>query len=132
MTDVNDKQIGGDHYKKASFQPWDWNRYGVGGLEWTAIKYITRFKNKDGIQDLEKAKHYIEKTYYEYADHGLINNSRRRPVSEMRTLFGSFAEQNQLNETQRVAVWNILQWHNELSLKLCMQCIDDLIKSEYP
>jgi hypothetical protein len=58
---ANDKQIDGEHYQ-LEIQPWDYitlNRLGY--LEGNIIKYVTRHKEKHGVKDLEKAKHYIDK-----------------------------------------------------------------------
>lgn len=59
---VNDKQVGGDHYKKVPIQPWDYIiSNNLGFLEGNIIKYVTRYQEKNGKQDLLKAKHYLEK-----------------------------------------------------------------------
>lgn len=63
MDDVNQKQIGGDHYKKyGDLQPWDvviaWK---LGYLDGTALKYIARWRDKGGIEDIKKAIHFLEK-----------------------------------------------------------------------
>jgi hypothetical protein len=59
---ANDIQHGGDHYKKKTIQPWDYIiANDLGFLEGNAIKYITRWKEKDGLQDLRKARHYLDK-----------------------------------------------------------------------
>jgi len=58
---VNDKQIGGTHYG-SNYQHWDYvEKHNVGYLEACATKYSVRHRKKNGLQDLEKAKHYIEK-----------------------------------------------------------------------
>jgi len=77
MTEANDKrvsttsgdnrQVGGDHYKKMKIQPWD--LFGsifnldeqIGFYLGNVYKYLMRYDSKNGIQDLEKAKHYLEK-----------------------------------------------------------------------
>ena len=55
------KQIGGNHYSNMAITP---TRYilenNIGWLEGNAIKYISRYKNKNGVEDLKKAIHYIE------------------------------------------------------------------------
>jgi hypothetical protein len=57
----NVKQIGGEHYLKA-IQPWDFIvANDLGFLEGNIVKYITRYKEKGGVVDLQKAKHYLEK-----------------------------------------------------------------------
>jgi hypothetical protein len=55
------KQVGGSHYKKYKIQPVEFIiKNNIGFVEGNVIKYILRFKDKGGIADLEKAKHYIE------------------------------------------------------------------------
>lgn len=55
------KQVGGNHYSKMAITP---TRYilenNIGWLEGNAIKYISRYKDKNGVEDLQKAIHYIE------------------------------------------------------------------------
>lgn len=59
---ANDTQHGGTHYKDKPVQPWDFiAANGIGYFEGNAIKYLCRWKEKGGIEDLRKAKHYIEK-----------------------------------------------------------------------
>ena len=59
---ANDVQHGGDHYKTKGIQPWDFIiSNNIGFLEGNAIKYLCRWRDKGGIQDLEKARHYIDK-----------------------------------------------------------------------
>jgi len=57
------KQVGGTHYGKyGNQQPWDmfipWN---LNGFQSEIVTHVVRYRDKNGIQDLEKAKHYIEK-----------------------------------------------------------------------
>ena len=62
-------QVGGHHYKDKAMQPWDiidaWELNFYAG---NVIKYILRYKHKDGLQDLQKARHYIDKLIEDYAD----------------------------------------------------------------
>ena len=54
-------QIGGDHYTKLAIQPMQYSmKNGIDPLQHTIIKYVTRFRDKAGIEDLEKAKHCID------------------------------------------------------------------------
>lgn len=54
-------QIGGDHYTKLAIQPMQYSmENGLDPLQHTIIKYVTRFRDKAGIEDLEKAKHCID------------------------------------------------------------------------
>jgi len=59
---ANDKQISGSHYKNKTIEPWDYiaaNKLDY--FQGSAIKYITRFREKGGRRDIEKAIHFLEK-----------------------------------------------------------------------
>ena len=59
---ANELQIAGDHYKKKAIQPWDYIiANDLGYLEGNVVKYVSRWKNKNGIEDLKKAQHYLAK-----------------------------------------------------------------------
>ena len=59
---ANDRQVGGDHYKNKNIQPWDYIiANDIGYLEGNIIKYISRWREKNGLADLAKAKHYLDK-----------------------------------------------------------------------
>ena len=58
---VYNKQIGGAHYKDMVVQPSEFiNKNKLLFAEGNAIKYICRHASKGEVQDLEKAKHYID------------------------------------------------------------------------
>jgi hypothetical protein len=55
-----DVQVGGNHYKKYPIQPVEYiHANGIGYFEGNVIKYVTRWRDKNGIADLEKAQHYL-------------------------------------------------------------------------
>lgn len=55
------EQIGGDHYKKLAIQPMEYSfRNKLDPCQHTIIKYVTRFRDKNGKEDLIKAKHCID------------------------------------------------------------------------
>jgi hypothetical protein len=56
-----DVQVAGSHYKKHGIQPVEYiHTNKIGYFEGNVIKYVTRWRDKGGIADLEKAKHYID------------------------------------------------------------------------
>lgn len=62
------KQVGGSHYLKA-IQPWDIIRaWGLGFHRGNIIKYVLRAPGKNGKEDLEKAKHYLDYLIANYDD----------------------------------------------------------------
>jgi hypothetical protein len=59
---ANSKQHGGTHYKKMQYEHWDWvHDSGLGYHVGNATKYISRWRKKNGVEDLKKALHYVEK-----------------------------------------------------------------------
>lgn len=59
---ANDRQISGNHYMKQQVQPWDYiASNGLGFFEGNIVKYVTRWKDKGGVDDLKKAQHYLQK-----------------------------------------------------------------------
>jgi UDP-3-O-acyl-N-acetylglucosamine deacetylase len=54
-------QVSGNHYKKYSIQPVEYiHSNGIPFIEGSIIKYVTRWKDKGGVRDLEKARHFID------------------------------------------------------------------------
>ena len=59
---TNQTQIGGNHYTSKTIQPWDYIAANqLGYFEGNIVKYVSRWRDKNGIEDLRKAKHYLEK-----------------------------------------------------------------------
>ena len=57
---VLEKQVGGSHYKKG-IQPWQYVEANqLDFFEGNVVKYVTRSRQKNGLEDLLKAQHYIE------------------------------------------------------------------------
>lgn len=53
-------QIGGSHYSKLAIQPAEFiHRNNIGFLAGNVIKYVVRHKDKNGVEDLKKARHYL-------------------------------------------------------------------------
>lgn len=56
-----DVQAGGNHYKDMAIQPVEFiHANGIPYLEGNVVKYVSRWRKKNGISDLEKARHYID------------------------------------------------------------------------
>lgn len=59
---ANNFQVGGTHYKEMALEHWD--VVALDNLDYfqgCITKYVMRWRGKNGIQDLEKAKHYLDK-----------------------------------------------------------------------
>jgi hypothetical protein len=66
------QQIGGEHYRQGDIQPIEYiHANDMDFFSGNVVKYITRWKYKSGLEDLKKAKHYIELLMeQEYGYHG--------------------------------------------------------------
>ena len=58
---ASETQIGGSHYSEMAIQPTEFiHKNGLSFIQGNIIKYVCRYKSKGGIEDLNKAKHYID------------------------------------------------------------------------
>jgi hypothetical protein len=59
---ASNQQVGGSHYSKHKVQPWDYI-YANNLCYFTGncVKYVSRWRDKGGVEDLKKAIHYLEK-----------------------------------------------------------------------
>ncbi len=62
MSIENKNQVAGQHYKKMAIQPWDYIIHNdLGYMEGSIIKYISRWRDKNGLEDLYKCRHFLNK-----------------------------------------------------------------------
>lgn len=55
------RQVGGTHYTNMDIQPWEIiERANLDFWEGNVIKYVMRYKDKNGLEDLLKARHYLD------------------------------------------------------------------------
>lgn len=95
--DANSRQIGGEHYKSA-YQHWDFVRMlGLDYLPAQITRYLARWRKKNGIEDLEKAIHYLQK----FMEDETVRRTHHRSHMEQ------FILQNRLQEHERI-VFNML------------------------
>ncbi len=74
---ANDKQVGGGHYGGGKVQHWDfvWAEE-LDYFQGQITKYIIRWKKKNGLQDLKKAQHFLDK-YIELVEADLEGRIRK-------------------------------------------------------
>ena len=54
-------QVGGNHYKDMPIQPVEYiHKNGIGYFEGCVIKYVSRWRKKNGVEDLKKARHFLD------------------------------------------------------------------------
>lgn len=66
LKDIKEKNIVPTYYHKGSYDVIEFcNKYEIGFVTGNIIKYLVRYKNKNGIDDLKKAKEYLNRRYVE-------------------------------------------------------------------
>lgn len=126
-TSANERQIGGSHYA-SSLQHWDLiELYGIGYLEGCATKYVTRARKKNGLQDLHKADHYVQKLLE------LYEAGRRVPrgVVPMRVLI-QFSDENKLEVLESAVIMALCTWNTRAHLLGARKDLRDLITQHTP
>ena len=76
-----DTQVGGDHYKKqgATMQPWAIiDAWGLDFYAGNVLKYILRHQYKDGVEDLKKARHYLDRMIEKAEDQTVFDALKKR------------------------------------------------------
>lgn len=123
---ANDMQVGGDHYRGRETQHWDViDRNGIGYLEGVATKYLCRFREKNGLQDLRKAEHYVVKLIEE------VDLSGRRPRGHVTNDdLSGLRDGYKLGALDFGAVYALLTWSEVSHLEMALKDIRDLIMWE--
>jgi hypothetical protein len=119
------KQVAGTHYK-SSFQHWDFvEMFEIGYLEANATKYVLRWKKKNGVEDLKKAKSYVEKLILEMH----FNDRRSKSTIGDDFFINEFCISNKLGEKERNICHVLLaQWEVVEELEAVIGWIDQLIE----
>lgn len=72
-------QVGGDHYKNMPIQPVEFIvANDLSFLQGNVIKYVCRYQSKGGLQDLEKARHYLDMLIDQ--SRGMLLDSPSKPL----------------------------------------------------
>lgn len=124
---ASEKQVGGVHYKttkKDGVQHWDYcGVVNVPYLESAASKYLTRWYKKNGLQDLQKAQHYMEKRVELYRNHqGIVKAANRN-----QGLFNRYIEDNQIPHHEREVIDLIMHWKSIEQLEDILEKLEDLL-----
>lgn len=115
---ANDKQIGGNHYK-GGYEHWDFVvDTGQSYLQGCATKYISRWKKKNGLEDLKKSLHYVQK----------LNEMNRENKTTIFSVHQSnfrekFVKENEIDELEGDAIKAILMCQYEVAALMIKKLI---------
>ena len=125
----NERQIGGTHYA-GEYQHWDLvEDMGMGYLEGCATKYICRHHKKDGLKDLHKALHFIDKLI-EKAENGL---RRSRPARWLSDLIIKFADScgMEIMDLEICTISELSEWETVKDLKAARVTLYKTMETNY-
>lgn len=102
---ANERQHGGSHYMESSgIQHWDFvHLVGLDYYQGNATKYVSRWRKKNGIEDLEKALHYIDKR--EELDY----STSVPTLEDKQEIIFQFCRDNRLTHVEYLIIWHICQ-----------------------
>ena len=126
---ANNRQVGGEHYrtKEGGVQHWDYCvRANVTNLEYAASKYLTRWRKKNGLEDLNKPLHYIDKRI-ESLNLGI---GALRGVDKIHLMFDEFIRDNEVPPTEAVIIDLVMHWKHLSHLLNARDMLKRLISEE--
>jgi hypothetical protein len=93
---AKDIQVGGSHYKDWAIQPIEFiTKNNIPFIEGNIIKYACRWREKNGREDLEKIKHYVDllielegSTWDDTPQHSAYERWREIEQENLRGYFG--------------------------------------------
>lgn len=122
------KQVGGTHYA-AEVQHWDYaDGVNAGYLESAATKYITRWRKKNGLEDLRKAATYVAKRIQQYQH----QQGPLRGVHKREAMFKRFVADNHIPHREAQIIDLIFHWKRLDSLFEAHARLNEIIKNFNP
>jgi hypothetical protein len=119
-------QEGGEHYQ-AEYQHWDWAiDVGLGYLEGCATKYVSRWWKKNGLQDLLKAKTYVQKMIVNFDAVYALSIEAPENIDELNA---RFKKANNLPDLEYQFCCILSDWQRREQLEFAIQLLDALIRS---
>ena len=124
--DVNKEQIGGTHYK-TKYEHWDYVLdVGLDYFGGQLTRYVSRWRKKDGVQDLRKALHYINKMIAVYDRLPKVARDAAEYI-EVRRKTQEFAEANGLTDVERAICITVALWEELNDLEGVRETLERMI-----
>lgn len=102
------RQIGGEHYKQLAYQPVEFiSKIRLSFCAGNVLKYVLRYDNKNGKEDLKKALHYISIIGWLKSNKN-YTNMPLTPMSVALEETEKFIEENKLSGFKARCVYNII------------------------
>jgi hypothetical protein len=119
---ANDYQVGGDHYDVA-YKHWDLAiKFRMPYLDGCTTKHVSRWRKKLGVQDLQKARHYLEKLI-EAATYDIKRDNNVDIDMEL----GQFVKANNLSHLEYQYLFILCTYRNEKALQNAHQILTKIL-----
>lgn len=121
---ANSRQVGGSHYKGRAIEHWDFIiSWGNPYLEGNITKYVSRWRNKKGLEDIAKAGHYLDKLIEVsgqmavlYANDGFAEGyGHAFPFARIPATDFCDAQGLGLGSCERAVIVNVIRWMHTTS-----------------
>lgn len=128
MQSAFDVQVGGRHYKDAAMQPAEfWLLNQLPATEGAAVKYLFRWRSKGGVEDLRKARHFIEMMIEAY----FVQQTAQPVVAggywQWEFPPEQFCEINRLDPLSSSVICQVCRCESEDDLRMAIDTINQLI-----
>ena len=125
-----DTQIGGDHYTKMRIQPVQFiHANSIPFIEGTIVKYVSRWKSKGGLQDLEKARHMVSMLIaYGPDEHAVYMPS----FDDLARAVDDYTSANDIPRMEALIIEYVVTWRQTngiRTLKLARSLLDTMISN---
>lgn len=129
-SEANKMQVGGNRYASEGMQHWDFaaSVFGPAFFYGTITKYVVRARKKNGIQDLRKARHYLQKLAEVYWEELGWNLGEAQLSAKDETLLNQYLTDAKLTPREEAFVRTLLKGPAmSLNIPLAMTLINELI-----
>jgi len=130
MHNANERQVGGQHYATDGVQHWDYAQQALDGeyLMGNVTKYVARHRRKNGLQDLEKANHYLMKICELYETGALQPARQPGNVGEMPSIVNQFINDARLTYWEGAVMVRACLWSDLKDLGEIRQMIGYMVE----
>jgi hypothetical protein len=149
MSSANETQVAGTHYK-SSYQHWDMvQKLNLGYFEGQITKYLTRHQKKNGLQDVEKAQHFLSKLTELAREHevrpphlskesfwnnfkwcllGLRDNTYESVLGAACRELADYCKSNDVDIRAELAITAVAQWESVEDLEFASELVTDIAR----
>lgn len=122
-------QVGGRHYKDAKIQPAQfWLANQLPGAESEVVKYVFRWRGKNGVQDLKKSRHFIQLMIDAYFGPGAFASPRVASADFKWVITPErFCKENGLDAAASLVIGLVCHCESEQALQHAIKTINLMI-----